>query len=119
MRRRLRLIGVQRHTRAALEAQVDHDTDECPTTQTPGGHPDWYRALVELDSPESVMHAAAILNHLAVYHSATIRPVAGQPIVSIVVRAQNISHACRISISLVQASGYRPVRVDVTDLLRR
>lgn len=79
----------------------------------------WYRASVGLDSPEAAVHATAILNHLAEYHSAVVPHSTGGPDVIIVLRADGLSHASRTSIALVGATGHRPLRIDVTALLGR
>lgn len=79
----------------------------------------WYRALLELDSPESAAHAAAILNHLAGYHSALVRHEVGRPLVTIVLREDDISYACRTSTALLRTVGSRPVWVDVVALAPR
>jgi hypothetical protein len=72
-----------------------------------------YTALIELDGPESAVHATAILDHLAPYHSAVAQTEVGQPELTLTLPAEDLAHAIQTSLSLMRVAGHRPVRPKV------
>lgn len=119
MRPRLRPVNTPPEVQAASPAKVDQKAEERPDQQLAAGRRGWYRAVLEVDGPESAVHATAILNHLAVYHAAVVQHAPDEPVLAITLQAHSISHACQASIDLVRATGYRPIRVDIVALAYR
>ena len=114
MRPHLRLIIGQRRTHIPLLTRHEGEVGAPPDRQRPGQRRDWYRAQLELDLPESAVHATEILGHHADIHAAVVRHQPGQPVIIVALQADSISHACRSAIDLVRATGHRPISIQVT-----
>lgn len=69
-----------------------------------------YRALIELDHPDSAIHAAAILDRHADCHPAVVQVVAGGPRLALTLPADDLAHAVRTVFALLRVTGHRPVR---------
>lgn len=72
-----------------------------------------YTAVVELDSPESVQHAVAILDFHAAQHPAIAQPQPRTGTFTITLPADTPDHANHMVNALLRITGYRPLQVVV------